>query len=1435
MKAAVLRILPFGLSLAVFAAPGAGAPLPPSGAVPLHLTAGPVRLEPADAGRRAVPRISGFGLGSRPGEPMLPLRRFLVAIPEGSVPGLQVLSAPSEGLRGVDIAPVPRLRVRDRKVDRRGAEAFGDAAIESEEDFEGDAAIFGRDAEFPGSPVRLGSIGYLREQRFVEVIYTPVLYNPGRREARYFPDIRAEVRFMLPEGREPSAAPPAFRPDPLFEETYRRSLLNYEQGKAFRVPRGGALRTAADPTASLSTAAATSVESGTAAVTAPGAPRYKIMVSKAGIYRLDYAYLSNRAPDVLSLDPRTLVLRAEGMEIPIAILGSAGESGEADGRFDAADVLLFYGRPRTEPPAVLNHDSILTLPDVYQANDFTDTQVYWLSSEGAPGSHARIPEVDGAPVPPGFPTATDFEEKAVWDENNLYLPLADADPFFSVPSLLAGSDRAQRDVSLALPGLAPSPAAARVTVRLRGGSSLAIADDHRTRVWINGDVAGAADFTWDGEVIKEWEFSEPRSALTDPATIHLSAPGLPDVAVDRQYPDSVTIRYRRVFVAAGDVLAFGYPNQDVRFQVAGFAGPSPVIYDVSRAVPGTNEASPVAIVGAAVSGAPPFTYAFDAPADRSATAPASRAFVVAGPGGLLIPDGMGRAADPVLRDPANGADDLVIASRDTVDASPGGALDSLLAHRLATQGLTSRVVFVDQIYDEFSFGLRDANALRAFVAYAFENWKGSDGTARPPSFVLLVGDATADYKDTLGLPAWVDQVPTPMMFQVSSILGYYSSDNWIAAFRGDDQIPDVHLGRISTRTVDASAAVFRKILRYEQSPPPGPWKGRGVFLASDGRSSSESGEFERIQTGVTGAYFSIAPFSAPDPPLYFARPPWNSTDAAGYKNAIIDQLNSGAAVVSYIGHGAFETWGLTTFFRTLDAEGLTNDGPLPFLVNADCLAGGFHSLSATPSLGEGMTNNPAGGAIATLAPSGLSNALVGQVVSDGLFDALFGPRTYGPERARILGLAADILRAELWSQSMVVDMQGYTFLGDPATVLATPAPPPPAGLSAVAGNGEVTLSWSAPAEPVAGYRIYRAAKYAAGPYAAVACDALTGTSCVDRTVINATAYYYYAVSRDTEGFEGRASNSNRDCDGGPDCVRALPINPGPPSAPTGLAAADAGTGGTLLISWQANPERDVSKYTLHYGTLPGQYAATAGASAGLTTITLTGLTDSVRYYMALSATNTSGHESTLSSEVSGVPHLVQGIAPPRSISDLMVSRSGPDLVLSWSRPTVDIYGRPTTVVRYDVYRGTSPGFRPLAGSPLVTITDPANTSLTDAGAAVLPSDVYYAVTATDSQGLVSGAGRELPNGVSDLRLAWLPASGQARLAWSPVATDIAGLPTVVDHYEVHRSDRPLAREGLSAATLVANVTAAGLDLPAAGSPVYFTVIVVDNQGNSSPF
>jgi fibronectin type 3 domain-containing protein len=426
------------------------------------------------------------------------------------------------------------------------------------------------------------------------------------------------------------------------------------------------------------------------------------------------------------------------------------------------------------------------------------------------------------------------------------------------------------------------------------------------------------------------------------------------------------------------------------------------------------------------------------------------------------------------------------------------------------------------------------------------------------------------------------------------------------------------------------------------------------------------------------------------------------------------------------------------------------------------------------------------------------------------------------------------MHAAVWSLGMIGDAQSLTFLGDPATVLATPAPPPPIGLGAVAGNGQVTLSWTAPAQPVAGYRVYRSASSPVGPYV-VACSPGAALSCVDTGVLNATRYYYHAVSVDADLFEGPASNPNDDCDSGPGCVTARPLNPNPPTAPLILAVEDAGTGGVLRVTWAPNPENDIKQYTLRYGSEPGVYPLVAGAAAGATSTLLTGLLDSVRYYIVMTATNTSGLESSRSMPASGVPHLIQGIAPPMAISDLRLAPSGADLVLTWTRPMVDIYGRPTTVTGYKVYRGQTPGFPVSGATPLAIIGSGSTTAYTDVQALLSPAAYYYLVTAVDAQGLTSGGGRELPNGISDLAVS-MPSTDLIRLSWTPPTTDFQGFGTLIGHYQVHVTPAPASRGSLNTSTIVLdNVAGPPVDLALPGNPRFISVIAVDNRGNLSPF
>ena len=58
-----------------------------------------------------------------------------------------------------------------------------------------------------------------------------------------------------------------------------------------------------------------------------------------------------------------------------------------------------------------------------------------------------------------------------------------------------------------------------------------------------------------------------------------------------------------------------------------------------------------------------------------------------------------------------------------------------------SQGLTVKVVDIDEIYNEFNGGVFSPIAIQNFLRYAYDTWQPP-----APTYVLLVGDAHYDYK-----------------------------------------------------------------------------------------------------------------------------------------------------------------------------------------------------------------------------------------------------------------------------------------------------------------------------------------------------------------------------------------------------------------------------------------------------------------------------------------------------------------------------------------------------------------------------------------------------------------------------------------------------------------------------------------------------------------
>jgi fibronectin type 3 domain-containing protein len=180
-------------------------------------------------------------------------------------------------------------------------------------------------------------------------------------------------------------------------------------------------------------------------------------------------------------------------------------------------------------------------------------------------------------------------------------------------------------------------------------------------------------------------------------------------------------------------------------------------------------------------------------------------------------------------------------------------------------------------------------------------------------------------------------------------------------------------------------------------------------------------------------------------------------------------------------------------------------------------------------------------------------------------------------------------------------------------------PSGPTNLTATAGNGTVTLSWtgSSSGSPTS-YSIYRGTKSDGEATTPVATTNGTTTAFTDTGLKNGTTYFYNVAASNAVGVSPD-TNEISIAPGGTDTT--------PPTAPTGLTASGT-TSTSTSLSWGASTDNvGVTGYHVL------QNGATVATVTG-TTYTATGLTPSTAYTYQVNAFDAAGNVSAGSNTIS---------------------------------------------------------------------------------------------------------------------------------------------------------------------------------------------------------
>ena len=710
---------------------------------------------------------------------------------------------------------------------------------------------------------------------------------------------------------------------------------------------------------------------------------YKIKVADDGIYQVTYADLQAVGIPVDSLDPKTFQCYNQGSEIAIYV------AGESDNSFDPGDHILFYGQKIT--------------------TRFTDINIYWLKWGEAIG--LRMSTIDGSPggtgtVPTFFHTTLRVEDDQLYRSDLTSGP--DNDHWYWKFVLAASPTSVDHSAIVKYPYLPQPPEPISATVRgLFNGYDAS--PQHHTYVYINGYYID--DAYWASQDEYTFEVDIPQSYLVEGSnTITVETPLDSGITLESFFINWFEIDYYREYSAEDDILFFdGDVAGTWEYQLKSFTTNALEAFDI------TIPSNPIRILNTDIS---IDESAYRLTFEHSITT--EHHYVAMSTAQRLSPLSIEQDNASNLRAAVNGADYIII-THDDFSAS----LQPLITHRTA-QGLRTVLVDVEDVYDEFSHGVFYPEALRDFLSYTYASW-----TPPAPSYVLLVGDGHYDFKDILGRgePNFIP----PFLAYVDPWMGEVPADNRYVCIVGSDNLPDMYIGRLPVKTVAETDEMVSKILNYEQSPPGGDWNLKVLLIADN--SPDPAGDFYNFADSIAENYLPT-PYMSDK--IYYGLT--HATQASA-KSAIIDAINEGRLLVSYIGHSTVQFWAGEKLFEIGDIDSLSNDGWLPFMVPMTCLDGYFINPSPAgndlSSLGESIARATGGGAIASWSPTGLGVLAGHDFLNQGLYDAIF------VDYISQLGAATTKAKLHLYQNTGgyrdLIDT--YVLFGDPALELNTLTPP----------------------------------------------------------------------------------------------------------------------------------------------------------------------------------------------------------------------------------------------------------------------------------------------------------------------------------------------------------------------------------------------------------
>lgn len=212
--------------------------------------------------------------------------------------------------------------------------------------------------------------------------------------------------------------------------------------------------------------------------------------------------------------------------------------------------------------------------------------------------------------------------------------------------------------------------------------------------------------------------------------------------------------------------------------------------------------------------------------------------------------------------------------------------------------VTTKLISVDDIFDEFGYGYPTSESIREFVIQKFQL-----SPIPKPSYLVFFGDANYDFKHyrliSQGIKGGENYVPS---------FGFPVSDQYFAVWDTSGfYLPQMYVGRIPINT-GAEMQFYKNKVLNNLSTPFDHWNKKFLFF-SGGRSDqpSEILSYKLVNDSVINNFVKPPPIGGVYKHFYKTSNP--STDFGPYPEYEIRQfIDAGGVFISYIGHSGTATW-----------------------------------------------------------------------------------------------------------------------------------------------------------------------------------------------------------------------------------------------------------------------------------------------------------------------------------------------------------------------------------------------------------------------------------------------------------------------------------------------------------------------------------------------